>query len=432
MPDSNPSRTAKLNLGIGIFVVLTLTAVKVCLVKDSHWGRWLDARGYELLHSIISPFNPEKDLSVSVLDISDVPRLPNGATPISSLQEIVEALVDARAKAIAIDIDFSPGVEPINTATFEDQSEDLNRFYDKIQELRARNIPIFLGTFNVGPEPKTWLGLEETKNFAADITLFDQDTTLIPRWLSCDGGATLNSISLALSNTAGRQPMPNAPLKSLLEDPEEERNLRTTLLRNQAGADIICKRSFTFTNYSKLSLLQKLTLQWAGREALLSARDENGNGRFVGKLVLVGNTQRGKFTDPFVVAGRPEPVAGVYLHAAATYSLVDEPIYKFNHRVEIFVDLILGAGLVLALFLIRRMHLRKKSAKPKPYLSEGVLILGLTVFLLLAACLLVKFFDVLWLDVSLVIIALFLHSKVQEGLLWIINRILGREDTAKG
>src|ERR1700752_71369 len=425
MPETQTYGTILKNLVIGIIAVLALTGIKVFLVEDTPYDRWMDARGYELLHSIISPFDPGKKLSVAVLDISDVPRLPNGATPTEPLQKIVQALVEGRAKAIAIDIDFSPSLEPVAQNIPDDRAEIVSQFYAQLQDLNKRGIPVFVGAFNIGPEPETWLGLDENKNLAADITLFDEDTTLIPRWLRCDGGGKLNSMSMALAKTSKQQPSPNSMIKPLLDEPEAEDNLKTTTLQNQAGQDVECKRSFTFVNYSKLDLMQNLTLQWAGREALLSAKDASGKGKFENKLVLVGNTQRGKFTDPFVVAGRRDPVAGVYLHASATYSLVDEPIYKFKHRVEIAADLILGCGLVFTLFLVRLNHLRSDDPKKssKPYLSEGLIIFGLTVITLTVACLLVRFFDVLWLDVSLVIVALFLHSKVQEWFAWILNKL---------
>src|SRR5260370_24578861 len=100
------------SLAIGIVVVAILVLVKIYVVEDSYFGHWSNARGYEFLHSLISPFNPDKDVSVVVLDISDLKRDANGTTPSKNLQEIVGALVESKARAIAIDIDFSPRIDP--------------------------------------------------------------------------------------------------------------------------------------------------------------------------------------------------------------------------------------------------------------------------------------------------------------------------------
>src|SRR5215216_866535 len=149
-----------IDLAVGLVAVALLILVKVN-VEDSYIGHWLDARGYELLHTFIPPFNREKEPSVVVLDISDLKRDIDGATPTKDLREIIEALVASRAKAIAIDIDFSPRVDPQNPLKTGARDEEDPEFFEFLRQQKKKGVPVFVGTYNIGAESKTWLGLEE-------------------------------------------------------------------------------------------------------------------------------------------------------------------------------------------------------------------------------------------------------------------------------
>lgn len=410
------NRKILIELAVGLVAVGFLIFVKI-QVEDSYVGRWFTARGYELLHTFISPFDREKDLPVVVVDISDLRGDPDGTTPAKSLQEIVEALVASKAKAIAIDIDFSPRADPqatLNAGARADGDED---FFEFLHEQKGNGVPVFVGAYNIGVEPKKWLGLEEYKDLAADMSVFDEDTTQVPMWLRCGGGEKLNSLSYALAEAAGNKTRSTFLSKLLLVDPEAEENLKTVLKKDENGKEVPCRRAFTFVNYAKLELMQKLTIQATNRDSIISARNEEGQSRFAGKLVVIGNTQRGKAFDCFVVLGRYRPVTGSYIHASAAYSLVDEPVYKFKHWVTIILDLLLGLVVVFGLFFVRWRH--RGDTQFSSHLWESRFITFSILITLLLGFLLVRFFNVLWLDFFLVIFALLLHSKVQESVLWI-------------
>lgn len=416
------TRRIYVDLIIGVVAILVLLLVKIYVVENSYFERWCNARGYEFLHRIIPPFNPDRELSVVVLDISDLKPGPFGATPSRPLREIVQALADSGAKAIAIDIDFSPRM---NAQTFQAglRAEGDEEFFSFLHE---QKVPVFVGIYEgVGPDAETWLGLAENKDLAADMTIFDEDTTQLPRWLSCGNDVKLNSISMALAEASGQKQFPKPFLKPFLEDPENDENLRReSLTSSSRGAPVPCKRAFTFVNYAKLNLIQKLAVPVFDRASILSSNNEEGRNKFQNKLVIIGDGQRGKATDGFVIIGQDKPVAGVYLNASATYSLVDEPIYKLKHWVIITLDILLGLILVVTLFLTRVRHLR--SSQKSFGLREGMVVGLLAIAPLVIAWFLVKFFEVLWLDVSLVVFALLLHSRVQEGLRWIPTRIYRR------
>jgi len=405
------------DLAIGLIVVAILILTKITLIEGTSYGLWFNAFGYEVLHSFKPPFNPEKEPSVVILDISDLRREPDGTTPAKSLREIVEALVESKAKAIAIDIDFSPRIdaeEPLKTGP---RSEDDPEFFRFLHEQRKRGIPVFVGAFHFGAETKTWLGLEEYKDLATDITLFDENTIQVPRWLQCDKGEKLNSISNALAEGSGIRPGPRPWLKRFLKDPEASENLSEISIPDQSGKAILCHRAFTFVNYSKLELSQMLLLQTIDRRSILLAKTAEGRSKFEDKLVIIGNAQRGKSSDEFVIIGRRKPIPGVFLNASAVYTLVDEPIFEFKHWVSILLDVMLGLLVVGGLFVLRFVH--RRDVQYSITFSESILILVLIFVTLFVGILLVRALDVLWLDFSLVIFALLLHSKVQEWVLWI-------------
>src|SRR5438045_3107435 len=99
------------HLLIGLFAVALLVFIKV-QVEGSHFGRWFNARGYEVLHSFLANYNPDEDPPVVVLDISDLRRDPDGTVPTRNLRELVGALLESGARAIAIDINFAPRADP--------------------------------------------------------------------------------------------------------------------------------------------------------------------------------------------------------------------------------------------------------------------------------------------------------------------------------
>ena len=410
-----PRRRVYADLFVGVTAIVVLILVKVYIVENSYFERWCNARGYEVLHKIIPPFDPDRELSVIVLDISGLRLGPDGATPTESLREIVQALADSGAKAIALDIDFSARIDR-EMMQINPRAEGDDEFFSFLQQ---QSVPVFLGVYEgVGPDPETWLGLDERKKLAADMTIYDEDTTQLPRWLSCGDAVKLNSISMALAGASGQAQLKEPLLKSFLEDPESEENLKyESIMSSSRGVPVVCRRAFTFVNYAKLKLIQKLAIPVFDRASILSSNDEEGKNKFRDKLVIVGDGQRGTATDGFVIIGHDKPIAGVYLNASATYTLVDEPIYRPKHWVVITLDIVLGLILVLTLLLIRMRHVRvdKESFR----LSEGMAITILAITPLVSAWVLVKFFQVLWLDVPFVIFAIFLHSRVQDGLEWI-------------
>lgn len=421
-PPQSPGRKNLQHLIIGSLAVLLLIGAKY-LVGETRFGHWLNARGYEMLHSFLPNYDPQEDLPVVVLDISDLKRDPSGVTPPRGLQEIVEALVESRAKAVAIDIDFSPRVdpqEPLNTGARSEADEE---FFEFLHEQRKKGVPVFVGVYNIGVRSESWLGTEENKDLAADMTLFnkDSDSTEVRAWLQCPGSTRLNSISKALAEAYAPPPQPPLWMRGVLVNYEDEENLKPSLENDKEKGGVSCLRAFTLVNYGKLELIQRLALQTPDRNSILGAKDVRGHNRFQDKLVIIGNGQRDKATDSFVIISRNEPVLGVYVHAVAAYTLVADPVYKFKHGFAVLLDGLLGAFIIVGLFVVRMRGVASDGLSAHSW--ESLFIFISILLTLSLGFVLVKVCNVLWLDFLLVILALLLHSKVQNGLAYVSSRI---------
>ena len=409
---------------LGLLVVALLVGAKTQL-ETMRFGRWLTTRGYESLHSFISNYDPKEDLPVVVLDISNLNPAPDGTTSAKSLRTIVEALVESGAKAIAIDVDFSPRLDTLEPSKTGARSEEDPEFFDFLHEQQHKGVPVFVGVYNVGVESKTWLGTDENKDLAANMVLFDNDSdsTEVQAWLQCDGYNRLNSISRALAETYANRPEPPRLLSYLLMDYDTPEMIKSFQKKDKAGNSVLCHQAFTLVNYGKLELIEKLVQQTLDRNSIVTARNTEGLSKFQGKLVLIGIGQRDKATDRYSIIGRDGPNEtrpGVFVHAIATLTQVADPVFRFKHSFAILLDSLLGAGMVIAVFLARKRHDTGSlfSAEDKVVIVAILIVLTLGIALVE--------FHVLWLDFWLVLLALLLHSRVQQILGHLLRRVFRR------
>ena len=417
--NSQQSELAKVlrPLVIGLLVVALLIIVKIQVERSSS-GHWFNARGYEVLHSFLTNYTPNEDPPVIVLDTSDLNPNPRDPTPNEKLSEIVNALLESGAKAIAIDINFATRPD---TGARADNDPD---FFEFLHAQNKKGAHVFVGVGKFGVKPEEWLGMDEDKDLAADMTIIDEDTTEVPAWLRCSENEKLFSISMALANASGTHPQPPRWLKGVLGNYDDPENLQEETQTDSIGNKVLCRRAFTLVNYAKLELVQKLSLQTLDRASILRAKDVEGNNRFQNKLVLVGPAQRDMAPDKYFVLGREQNkpvVAGIYLHALATNTLVADPVYEFKHWFTILLDAALGLFVVLGLLVVRVRYRKDRSFSAHRW--ENRFIWAAMAVTLSLGFMLVKFYNVLWLDFLLVILALFLHSKVQYGLAYLPQRI---------
>jgi len=105
--------------------------------------------------------------------------------------------------------------------------------------------------------------------------------------------------------------------------------------------------------------------------------------------------------------------------------LVADPVYRFKHWFTILLDGLLGALVVVGLFVVRLRH--PAGGRFSVHTWESIFIITSIAIVLLLGFILVKACNILWLDFALVILALLLHSRVQDGTVYFLKRLFRRD-----
>jgi hypothetical protein len=135
-------------------------------IELSPIGDWAESQSYSVFTSLLT-----KRANVVFADISDLQPI-DGLTPRASLEELVLALQNARhrdaparrcrAKAVAVDIDFSPDH---NVVVGQTDPEVFERW-------RQSQTPVILGAErSAGGSPEAWLGKREFARLAGGIVV---------------------------------------------------------------------------------------------------------------------------------------------------------------------------------------------------------------------------------------------------------------------
>ncbi len=379
---------------IGLIVVGILVSAKLYIEKLPI-GHRVELLTYEFLNSQIPAFSPEVEMPVVVLDISQIPGGKSGnVTSRETLKILINELIKQKARAIAIDIDFSP-----NDKGWIDKKDP--QFFEFCLEQRQQGTPIFLGVYRTAlQKPENWLGSAEFKDLAANIAINTSDTSRMLAWVQNNEEQKLFSLSSSLVNAAKVSPKtPPSFIKFALEEPDHTEIIDTKGEVKSAGL---------LTNYSKLEAIHSQSLSAISPDSI---RDLGS--RFQNKLVIIGDGKFGEATDTFIIPGRNEPVPGVYLHASAVYTQTIEPFYELKHSSKIIIDLSLGL-IILFIITVIRWRNTDKSVDLEKKQKRFIWIAIISTFVI--GIIAVRVLSVLWLDFFLVIFALFLHPTVENGI----------------
>jgi len=379
---------------IGLVTTSLLLGLKIGLEKLGYSQRW-EAYGYEFLQARLPQFSRREEIPVIVVDISKLGGgTSNQPTPRGRLQEIIDAVARQYPKAIAVDVDFSPSDTEVGWVDPENDPQ----FLEHCLEL-SRKQPIFLGVDRgIESPPEAWLGVTEYQSMAVGMR-FPLAAERMLLWVRAPGvSEKLPSLSLALAQSYRRSvPRPPAGLAFMLEEIDRE-----SVEEQQGGSEITYAKALV--NYSKLDAIASQSLAAASATSIA----DNGE-RFHNKLVILGRLIDA--TDRFAVPGRGgEPVPGVLLHAAATYTLVKEPLFEFTHTGRFFIDLLLALFLLGFVAFFRFRHREDPSYNwHRKELVATVLAVAFTVW---GGILLIQAVGVLWFDFLAVAGALLLHAPV--------------------
>lgn len=393
---------------VGMIVTVLLLGGMILFEKSS-FGHRAEMWAFEFLQRRLTPFDPKKDMPVVIVDIGQQPGGSSSqATSREYLRSLIDVLVERGPNAIAIDEDFSPN----ETGWASDDDPEFFEFCLKTK--RERGVPIFLGVHEARDEDSdTWLGSPKYKEMAVALMGPREDTSRMPLWVQYPGvSEKLPSLSAALA----KEYLKSAP-KAKWHWPEWAVHITSDGFpgrqRHVVGNRVEYDIAETLVNYSKLELIQKLTLPTVNSDFIANSGD-----MFTSKMVIIGAVTDA--TDASGVPGRDNATfAGVLLHASAAYTLAKEPLYEFTTAVRWILDLVISAFVLLCVASLNAFYIKKdKKFSLEKWQARFIY---LTVILVIGAGVaLVRWGGVMWLDFILVIAALLMHPRIEHAskLLW--------------
>lgn len=407
MKDSGKSIFKYVVLG---FVITALLVGAKILIEHTSWGHRAELWAFELLQGRLSAFNPKEQLPVVVVDVSNIGEgKDKEIIDLEKLKEVIRAIAEGNPRVIAVDAVVTPELEnPDDDSEAERQNRREQRYFDflnfcqqKIKE--EKGIPIFLAVGDrVLGEPKDWLGDEKYKELAATIIIPRQETTRIPIWFRPNPKSEkLFSLSASLAKAYQKIHLPDS-LAWAVESVDEE----------FPGTEIHLEEDMEYAsalvNYSKLEAIKENKLLTISQTSIKEASE-----KFYNRMVILGDGTTGKAVDNYIVIGRNEVIPGVYIHASAAYTFAREPMYEFKCWVRLALDFALSALVIFSVAIFRWRHLDDEEPFSWEKLQNRLVLLFLLVTCILAF-LLVRYTGILWLDFLLVMIALWLHPKIEH------------------
>jgi CHASE2 domain-containing sensor protein len=402
---------------LGFAMTIILVGIKI-LIEHTRVGHRLDLFTFEVLESTLSPFNPNEELPIVVLDISKIKENSGQIVDLVKLKDVISALSKEKPRAIGIDVVLTPEEDdaPSDANSRKNRTQRATDYLDFLEycfNLREQTgIPIFV---SVGErtldKPQEWLGRAKYKDLAVTTILNKADKTRVPIWIKADTGAErLLSLSAAMARSYSKPIVPTG-LSWAIETTEEE------LPGTQRHLDENIEYADAPVNYSKLEAIQQ------NKELTISSDSIREAGeKFHSKMVLLGDGTTEKAVDRFNIPGRDAVIPGVYVNACAAYTFAHEPLYELNLIVRMALDILLSLTLFASVAFVRLQHLQdKRTFNANRHQSAFTYVV--VIFILVTALLLVYALGLLWLDFLLLAIVVWLHPTWEKIVLWLYMRI---------
>jgi CHASE2 domain-containing sensor protein len=396
---------------VGLTVAAILVAVKIG-VEQTSFGHRSELFANELLQGQLSPFDPGEVLPVVVVDISEIKESKEKeVVDLDRLRLVVKAIAEHHPRAIAIDAVLTPEIDSTQESTLPgDQHKIVENYFGFLDFclLHIRNekgVPIFVGVGerSVG-EPDEWLGGEKYKPLAATLIIPKEDTSRIPVWFRASANSEMLYALGAATAKAFQEPRAPTFMTWALEIADDFPGTERHLRENMEYADAL-------VNYSKLEAIQQNKLLTLSEASI----NESGE-KFKDRMVFLGDATKEKAIDTFIVTGRNEPVPGVFLHASGAYTFARQPMYEFRNWFRFLIDLLLSLVIVFWVAIARYKHLGRRRIFHW-HSFQNRMLLTILIVVCLIALVLIRYLGVLWLDFLLVLLAMWLHPKIEKMLL---------------
>ena len=417
----------------GLAVAGLLILAKRFLVEPTVFGQQLDQMGARLLQVQLRNSSGSRDNPVRIVDISSLkpssPASATGAIVVTDRPELTKYLdqvAKAGPRAIGIDLIFDPA--PDGTISDEDYN-----FLNHCLNLTGPHgpIPVRVGIYStlaLGPE--RWLGDPRFKDLGASIIVpfKDEDHKSAPtgrmfrqfRFKVNNKPVTANSLSYSLFQIAQR---------------EATNQLKLTKHFDASGRVEFEADTPFLINFG---VLQKL-MGPPSKSSIIKAEDIGSHSSDLrDNIVLIGRATPGEAPDVFTTTASDDPIPGVYIHAAAVYTLMEAPLWELSGWVRYSIDFLLA---LVILVLDRWMdHLRGLGSHDKGRttpsaisflaratfsgmgapmwlgsLPEVVVPALLAVCVLMVGVLFVVFTKFYWTDFVAVAIVLLIHKPLEAG-----------------
>jgi|GEM_PF-1173076 CHASE2 domain. len=396
--DKSIGKSIKKIFWSGILITLLMVLVKWGLEHTSLYQGGQRA-AYEWLQARLSPPHRRNDLPVMIVDIRDLEYMTKeiegekySVTPREKLIPLIEEVAAQQPKVIALDIDFSP-----HKIGFLDPLDPI--YFRKFAALsQVYQVPIFLGVHRSRNRPREfWLGDPEFESLGANVENPD-DNRKMYEWTSDAGGRKQLTLCNALASVfppeaKTRRRFPAWAVRQISETQKEN--------GRKAGEFLV--------DFSALGTLEDTRLKTTKREVV---KDQGWTLR--DKAVLIGDGSLYDARDSVIIPmqGQTKPVPGIYLQAAAAYTLITSPIYEVTAPGRFLLDFGL-ALIVLGGVIVVRILLRSSGSSFAQLSVTYFFIVLVTVVVVIVGILLVHITHVLWDDFFFVLLGLWFHPIVE-------------------
>jgi CHASE2 domain-containing sensor protein len=448
-------------------LVLTglLIAAQKALKQWTDFGRQLDQMGARLLQVRLSDSSGWRGDPVRIVDISSMaPSSPASVTEGAwithrdELKKYLRLVALAGPTAIGIDVIFDPSPDGI-------VSREDSDFLDYCLNLTGPHgpIPVRVGIYStLALGPDRWLGDPRFRELGASIIVPSEDED----HKSAPTGRMIRQFSFMVNNkTVNADSLSYSLFKIAQSEATKRRPVQLKWAQRiwwRAAGE--ARKSLTkkpiWLEHGKVSASTFL-INFGSLQKMMNCRipakdiashlpdpnskcdsnhkdDQNHKCDLINKVVLIGRATPGEAPDAFTTAASDEPIPGIYIHAAAVYTLMEAPLYELSKWVGIWIDLLLA----LAIFVIDRWldHLRGLGSHDKGRttpsaisflaratfsgmgapmwlgsLPEVVVPALLAVCVLMVGVLFVVFTKFYWTDFVAVAIVLLIHKPLEAG-----------------
>jgi len=405
---------------VTLLLIFLLVEAKIYIEERTAGGQWIKRATYDYLQWVIALGNREPP-RVTIVDISSVAadqKVKLGdkeieITPRKAIYDLLSKIIDQclnnntkPPKAIGVDIDFSPSEGKLIGG-----EADLVFFQECLDLSQRTKVPIFLGIKRTQEQPSAnWLYQKEFQSLAATVEVpeaiggneenKDSNITLMTHWLkSQESPETCPSMSAALAG--------------LHESGDGEK----------WWLSWACEGFFKYQFGRKLSEDQFL-VDWSSINTLTEKKvpvvEIEGKysiptdpERLADHIVLLGDMDM-MHGDVCIVNGTKRP--GVIVHACAAETLASGRLFKLTPNGRKALDLLFSVSILGALSAIRLFYNRTEpSQEVNTEWLHHTLTRATIVFIFVAGAILAWWARLVWDDFILVMLALMIHSPVEQA-----------------